>query len=247
MKAVIKERLDSLVDARPPGAAAGHRSSTRRWRRSPTRTASCCGCAIPPKPDAALAALRPLITRRGADRHAGIRRSTSSPDGTITLTLSPVALNARARGAVQQSIEIVRRRIDETGVVDPQITQQGDNRIVVQLPGIEDPNRIKELLGKTAHMTFQLVDETANANAGGAAAAGRGLPADAGQPEREDRGAQAGRRGRRRPDRRARRHQPADRRVGGQLHLQLRRRAPLRRHHAAPTSTTASPSCWTTR
>ena len=42
------------------------------------------------------------------------------------LTLSPVALNARARGAVQQSIEIVRRRIDETGVVDPQITQQGD-------------------------------------------------------------------------------------------------------------------------
>ena len=83
------------------------------------------------------------------------------------LTLSPVALNARARGAVQQSIEIVRRRIDETGVVDPQITQQGETRIVVQLPGISDPNRIKELLGKTAHMTFQLVDETANANAGG--------------------------------------------------------------------------------
>ncbi len=63
---------------------------------------------------------------------------------------------------MQQSIEIVRRRIDETGVVDPQITRQGDNRIVVQLPGIEDPNRIKELLGKTAQMTFQLVDETAN-------------------------------------------------------------------------------------
>ena len=67
---------------------------------------------------------------------------------------------------MQQSIEIVRRRIDETGVVDPQITQQGDDRIVVQLPGISDPNRIKELLGKTAHMTFQLVDETANPSAG---------------------------------------------------------------------------------
>ena len=63
---------------------------------------------------------------------------------------------------MQQSIEIVRRRIDETGVVDPQITRQGDSRIVVQLPGIEDPNRIKELLGQTAHMTFRLVDETAN-------------------------------------------------------------------------------------
>ncbi len=91
----------------------------------------------------------------------------SNPDGTILLTLSPVALNARARGAVQQSIEIVRRRIDETGVVDPLITQQGDQRIVVQLPGISDPNRIKDLLGQTAHMTFQLVDETANPNAGG--------------------------------------------------------------------------------
>ena len=90
----------------------------------------------------------------------------STPDGTITLTLSPVALHPRALGAVQQSIEIVRRRIDETGVVDPQITQQGDSRIVVQLPGISDPNRIKELLGKTAHMTFQLVDETANPNSG---------------------------------------------------------------------------------
>ena len=92
-----------------------------------------------------------------------------------------MALNARGRGAVQQSIEIVRRRIDETGVVDPQITQQGDTRIVVQLPGISDPNRIKELLGKTAHMTFQLVDETANADGRRPAAAGGGFPADAGQ------------------------------------------------------------------
>jgi preprotein translocase subunit SecD len=91
----------------------------------------------------------------------------ATPDGTIVLSLSPVALNARARGAVQQSIEIVRRRIDETGVVDPQITQQGDSRIVVQLPGVSDPNRVKELLGKTAHMTFQLVDEQANPNGGG--------------------------------------------------------------------------------
>jgi protein-export membrane protein SecD len=73
-----------------------------------------------------------------------------------------VALTARAQSAVQQSIEIVRRRIDETGVVDPQITRQGEDRIIVQLPGVSDPTRIKELLGPTAHMTFHLVDETAN-------------------------------------------------------------------------------------
>ena len=113
-----------------------------------------------------MAAIRPLISQEGPPAQPEWR-SASTPDGTITLTLSPVALNRRASGAVQQSIEIVRRRIDETGVVDPQITQQGENRIVVQLPGIGDPDRIKELIGKTAHMTFQLVDETANPAAGG--------------------------------------------------------------------------------
>ena len=103
--------------------------------------------------------------------------STSTTPGEITLTLSTQALRDRANSAVQQSIEIVRRRIDETGVLDPQITRQGDDRIVVQLPGVEDPNRIKELIGKTAKMTFRLVDE--NANLSRAAAARRRLPADA--------------------------------------------------------------------
>jgi protein-export membrane protein SecD len=85
-----------------------------------------------------------------------------SPGGLITVTLSPIGLRERATAAVAQSIEIVRRRIDETGVVDPVITPQGEARIVVQLPGVEDPNRIKQLLGKTARMTFRLTDETAN-------------------------------------------------------------------------------------
>jgi preprotein translocase subunit SecD len=75
--------------------------------------------------DAAVAAIRPLIAAEG---QAGTPEFdlASTPDGTIVLTLSQVAMGARARGAVQQSIEIVRRRIDETGVVDPQITQQGE-------------------------------------------------------------------------------------------------------------------------
>ena len=80
-------------------------------------------------------------------------------DGRIAVTLSPTALRNRARDAVAQSIEIVRRRIDATGAVDPTITRQGDDRIVVQLPGVSDPNRIKQLLGTTAKMTFHLVAE----------------------------------------------------------------------------------------
>ena len=93
--------------------------------------------------DAALAALKPLINAEGPTGTPDLDIA-STPDGTITLTLSPVALNARGTAAVQQSIEIVRRRIDETGVVDPQITQQGSNRIVVQLPGIGDPGSASE-------------------------------------------------------------------------------------------------------
>ncbi len=129
----------------------------------------------------------------------------SQPDGTITLTLSPVALHDRAVAAVQQSIEIVRRRIDETGVVDPADHPPGRRpQSWCSLPGIGDPDRIKQLLGKTAHMTFQLVDEQREP-AGVPPPPGRGIPADAGQSAAEDRGAQAGRRRRRRPDRRPRR------------------------------------------
>ncbi len=79
--------------------------------------------------------------------------------GNLSLTLLPAALAQRAKGAVDQSIEIVRRRIDETGVADPQISRQGADRIVVELPGVADPERIKQLLGKTAKMTFHLLDE----------------------------------------------------------------------------------------
>ncbi|NPD67364.1 protein translocase subunit SecD [Lichenicola cladoniae] len=91
-------------------------------------------------------------------------------DGRIAVTLSPGALRTRASDAVAQSIEIVRRRIDATGAVDPEITRQGDDRIVVQLPGISDPNRIKQLLGTTAKMTFHLVAE--GVSPGGAAPPG---------------------------------------------------------------------------
>ena len=122
----------------------------------------------PPTPDS-LAALRAGRHDRGGDRHAGPELA-STPEGQVTVTLSPVALHDRAAAAMQQSIEIVRRRIDATGVVDPQVTQQGEVRIVVQFRGSSDPERIKELLGKTAHMTFQLVDENGQSGRGGAAA-----------------------------------------------------------------------------
>jgi preprotein translocase subunit SecD len=79
-------------------------------------------------------------------------------DGAGTLKFSTVATETRRRQAVEQSIEIIRRRIDETGTKEPTIQRQGQDRILVELPGVDNPARIKELLGRTAKLTFQLVD-----------------------------------------------------------------------------------------
>ncbi len=65
-----------------------------------------------------------------------------------------VSLN---NAALKQSIEIIRRRIDDIGTKEPTILQRGDKQILVELPGIDNPERVKELLGKTAQLTFRLV------------------------------------------------------------------------------------------
>ena len=165
MGAVIKERLDGLLDG-VRQALRPHEIFYRTLEAQADQNRILLVLRNPDQTNGALAALKPLIEPEGPTNTPDLDIASPAP-GTISLTLSPVALNERAQSAVQQSIEIVRRRIDETGVVDPEITQQGGDRIVVQLPGIGDPDRIKQLLGKTAHMTFQLVDETANPASGG--------------------------------------------------------------------------------
>ncbi|MDJ0951750.1 MAG: protein translocase subunit SecD [Alphaproteobacteria bacterium] len=84
-----------------------------------------------------------------------------SDDGRITMTLTEQALVAKRSAAVEQSIEVIRRRIDEFGTREPTIQRQGVDRILVQLPGVRDPERVKQLLGKTAKLTFRFVDESA--------------------------------------------------------------------------------------
>jgi preprotein translocase subunit SecD len=84
---------------------------------------------------------------------------TADDSGAITLTLNEAAMREIRNSAVTQSLEIVRRRIDETGTREPTIQRQGTERILVQLPGLDDPDRIKNILGQTAKLTFQLVDQ----------------------------------------------------------------------------------------
>ncbi len=86
---------------------------------------------------------------------------TAGAAGAVTLKFNDVALQRVEQQIVDQSIEIVRRRIDETGTKEPTIQREGADRIVLELPGVEDPEFVKRILGKTAKMTFQLVDENA--------------------------------------------------------------------------------------
>jgi preprotein translocase subunit SecD len=80
--------------------------------------------------------------------------------GLIQLTTTQPALIERVRQAVEQSIQIIERRVNELGTVEPSIARQGVDRVLVQVPGLQDPARLKELLGKTAKLTFRLVDQS---------------------------------------------------------------------------------------
>jgi protein-export membrane protein SecD len=159
MNAVIKERLDSMADS---ARQSFRRAGIPRFLVTAQHAQNRITVRVedPTKIAQAMGLLRELSTAQPGQRPD--LEFEQAPDGLITVTLSPIGLRERATAAVAQSIEIVRRRIDETGVVDPVITRQGEARIVVQLPGVEDPNRIKQLLGKTARMTFRLTDESAN-------------------------------------------------------------------------------------
>ncbi|MGA8001945.1 MAG: protein translocase subunit SecD, partial [Pseudolabrys sp.] len=76
----------------------------------------------------------------------------------VRLTLTDPAMVERIRQSVEQSIQIIERRVNELGTVEPLIQRQGVDRILVQVPGLQDPTRLKELLGKTAKLDFRMVD-----------------------------------------------------------------------------------------
>jgi preprotein translocase subunit SecD len=83
-----------------------------------------------------------------------------SVSGTrVTVTFDPQAIQEMTSQAVDKSMETIRRRVDETGTKEPVIQRQGQGRIILQVPGFDDPQRLKELIGKTARLSFQLVDQ----------------------------------------------------------------------------------------
>jgi preprotein translocase subunit SecD len=110
-----------------------------------------------------LAKLRELSQPLGGILSATGQRSVdivNAGGGLVRLTWTEPAIIERVRQAVEQSIQIVERRVNELGTVEPVIQRQGVDRILVQVPGLDDPKRLIEILGKTAKLTFRLVDQT---------------------------------------------------------------------------------------
>jgi len=144
---VIDERLEALVDSM---RTALRKDRTRYVKLGKTATGVTVTIKDLTKAQAAYDEIRKLDTGFSTNLSDG---------GVITMTMTKKSLQERRVAAVEQSIEIVRRRIDETGVREPTVIRQGDDRILVQVPGLGDPERLKRLLGKTAKLTFHLVDE----------------------------------------------------------------------------------------
>ena len=138
----------------------------------------------------ALSKLRELSQPLGGLLGSSGQRTLEVADGgggLIRLTVPQAAITDRIRQSVEQSIQIVERRVNELGTVEPLIQRQGDDRILVQVPGLQDPTRLKEILGKTAKMEFRMVDLTVppdQAQRGGAPPDSEVLPsADPSNPQ----------------------------------------------------------------
>ena len=114
--------------------------------------------------DAAQKALKPLTDPVSASLFTGgsIQELTldDSTPGLLKFTITDAGIKYRTSTALAQAIEVVDRRVNELGTTEPIVQRQGDDRILVQVPVLQDPQRLKEILGQTAKLTFQMVDES---------------------------------------------------------------------------------------
>ena len=108
--------------------------------------------------DRARELLLPLVNGNGLVREWDL---TLVDETRFVLTPTEQGLEQAVTDAMDSATEVVRKRIDSLGTREPTIIRQGDTRIVVQVPGLQDPDALKELLGQTARLEFKLVDQTA--------------------------------------------------------------------------------------
>jgi preprotein translocase subunit SecD len=104
-------------------------------------------------------AQRVAVLLRKQDPNLVVDTETLGEGGSVTATLSPAQIKQRQDFAIQQNTTTLRNRVDELGVTEPIVARQGVDRIVVQLPGVQDPNEALRVLGATATLEFRLVDD----------------------------------------------------------------------------------------
>jgi SecD/SecF fusion protein len=161
--ALTKARMDVLLnDVRGILRTAGERASAARLNGDALVITLTDQAAF----DKVLPEVRKLAAPTGT---LGFGGGTSDIDvqtsgTTITVKLTEAGLNDRMTAAVDQSLEIIRRRVDQVGVAEPLIQRVGSDRILVQLPGLQDPTRLRQLLGSTAQMSFHMLDSSVDPN-----------------------------------------------------------------------------------
>lgn len=123
--------------------------------------------ADPSQSDAAVTQLRTLGNVIASGISAGQSDLAVTADGgNITIGFSLAGIATNVDNAVAQSLEVIRQRVDQVGVAEPTIQRIGANRILVQLPGAQDPSRLRELLGSTAKMSFHMLAPNGQAGPG---------------------------------------------------------------------------------
>ncbi|TJV39061.1 MAG: protein translocase subunit SecDF, partial [Mesorhizobium sp.] len=158
---LIKDRLETTRDeirTRLRDAKIGYTGLAGSGRAVQVRITD------PGQVEAAKTALKTLTDPVAAGLFSGGSVQEMSLDdsepGLLKFAFTDAGIKYRTSTALAQSLEVVERRVNELGTTEPIVQRQGDDRILVQVPGLQDPQRLKDILGQTAKLTFQMVDQS---------------------------------------------------------------------------------------
>jgi protein-export membrane protein SecD len=159
---VTRDRAETLVGDIRAGFRKAHIPLTDLNTHGDTVSVRVTDAARLAEARTLLQAINPAMTSSVLSVGGKQYEMTEPGNGVFTLHMTDAYKTLTRQQVMDQSIEVVRRRIDELGTKEPTIERSGEDRILVQVPGLQDPTQLKNILGKTAKMTFQLVDEQAN-------------------------------------------------------------------------------------
>ena len=161
---IIKERLQSTIDdvrAKLREAGIGYTGLSGTGQQAQVRIRDAGQVDAAKK---ALASLTAPVSA-GTLTSGSVVEATldDAGDGLLKINITDQGIEYRMASAVTQSTEVIRRRVDELGTTEPTIQREGNDRIIVQVPGLQDPQRLKNILNQTAKLSFHMVDQSMSA------------------------------------------------------------------------------------